>query len=351
MHPYMNIPSSSTEAPCRRSFDMSVNHDADLDDIRQTRIWDYLCRIGDSLSERAMMIPLESLCKEMGIVSDTSSVEPSNVGVLFFTDHPEQFLQGAYIDVVYKPVPTGDGMEEYHVTGPLDVQIANAMSITSRFIGDKIWKPESGLEAKRVSSYPVEAVRELLVNAVCHKSYQIPEPVRVTITPSTIEVLTYPGPDASISDEAISGNRFAEGVSRNVRIHGFLKNLGLADCCGTGIPKAVKSLKDNGSLPLMVKTDPGRTYFKAVLRIHPDFITRAMEAEDIPIEDRIMALLGSHGRMRMLDISTGLGFKGINSTVRSAIGKLMSEGKVEYLYPEAPRSPKQRICLTSDKKS
>lgn len=63
-----------------------------------------------------------------------------------------------------------------------------------------------------------------------------------------------------------------------------------------------------------------------------------------------MALLDAHGRMRMLDISTGLGFKGINSTVRSAITKLMSEGKVEYLYPDAPRSPKQRICLTSGKK-
>ncbi len=37
-------------------------------------------------------------------------------------------------------------------------------------------------------------------------------------------------------------------------------------------------------------------------------------------------------------------------TVRSAVGKLMSEGKAGYLYPEAPRSPKQRICLTSDKK-
>lgn len=340
----------STEAPCRLSFDMCVNHDADLHDIRQTRIWDYLCRIGDPLSEKAMMMPLETLCREMRLVSDTDAVEPLNIGVLFFTDHPERFLPGAYIDVVFKPVPSGDGMEEYHVIGPLDVQIANAMSITSRFIGDKIWKPEAGLKAKRVSSYPVEAVRELLVNAVCHKSYQIPEPVRVTITPSSIEILTYPGPDASISDEEIRSNRLSGGSCRNVRVHGFLKNLGLADRRGTGIPKAVESLKDNGSPPLRIITDSGRTYFKAVLRIHPDFIERAPAAEDIPIEDRIVALLEAHGRMRMLDISTSLGFKGINSTVRSAVEKLMSEGKAEYLYPEAPRSPKQRICLTSDKK-
>ncbi len=349
-HSSMNVPASPTEDSSRWSFDMSVNHDADLHDLRQTRIWDYLCRIGDPLSDTAMMMPLESLCKETGIVSGTSDVEPLNVGVLFFTDRPDQFLPGAFIDVVYKPVPSGDGMEEYHVTGPLDVQIANAMSIASRFIGEKVWKPESGLEAKRVGSYPAEAVRELLVNAVCHKSYQIPEPVRVTITPSSIEILTYPGPDASISDEEIRSNRLSEGACRNVRVHGFLKNLGLAHRCGTGIPKAVESLKDNGSPPLRIITDSGRTYFKAVLGIHPDFIRRGLAAEDIPIEDRIVALLEAHGRMRMLDISTGLGFKGINSTVRSAVGKLMSEGKAGYLYPEAPRSPKQRICLTSDKK-
>lgn len=341
---------SSTEAPCRRSFDICGNEDAVIHDLRYHRIYEYLRRTGSPLAEMAYAMPYEELCREMGMVSGPDgNLKPSNAGVLFFTERPEEFLPGACIDVVYKPVPSGDGMEEYHVTGPLDVQIENAISIASRLIG-QLWGMRAGPDAKAVASYPLVAVRELLVNAVYHKSYQIPEPVRITLTPSSIEFLTYPGPDASISDEEIRRNQLTVGACRNIRIGECLKALGYAKRCNTGIPKAVKSLSDNGSPPLEIKTDSRRTYFKAVLRVHPGFIRKSMEAERIPIEDRIMALLDAHGRMRMLDISTGLGFKGINSTVRSAIAKLMSEGKVEYLYPDAPRSPKQRICLTSDKK-
>ena len=43
--------------------------------------------------------------------------------------------------------------------------------------------------------------------------------------------------------------------------------------------------------------------------------------------------------------SAGLGYKGINRTVRSAVEELMADGRVGYLYPDSPRSPKQRICL------
>lgn len=72
---------------------------------------------------------------------------------------------------------------------------------------------------------------------------------------------------------------------------------------------------------------------------------------DAPIDEKIVSILGAEGCMRVLDLSLRLGYKGINSTVRSAIGRLMAEGAVEYLYPDAPRSPKQRVCLVSKRRS
>lgn len=334
-----------------KSFDMCINYDAKVQDLRQTRIRDYLYRVGSSLYGRSTIMPLELLCKEMRIVSGPDEdLKPLNIGVLFFTDNPEQFLVGAYVDVVYKPVPTGEGMEEYHVTGPLDIQIVNAMSIITRYIGNKIYKPLTGLEAKKVSSYPVKALRELLVNAVYHKSYEMLEPVRVTITPTSIEFLNYPGPSTSLSDEEIRNNQLTVGTYRNIRVGEYLRELDLAESRFTGIPEVVRSLAENGSPPLKIITDPGRTYFKAILGIHPDFVKTDVAGENLSVEDKIVSFLSTHGCMKMIEISSELGYKGINSTVRSAVAKLMSEGKVEYLYPDAPRSPKQRICLTSDKK-
>ena len=56
-------------------------------------------------------------------------------------------------------------------------------------------------EAIRVYNWPYRAVEEALSNAVYHRSYQIHEPITVTITPEKIEILSLPGPDRSITDD------------------------------------------------------------------------------------------------------------------------------------------------------
>lgn len=336
----------------RTPFDLCINHDASLSDLKVGRIQDFLYDVRSSLADDATDIPRERLCREMKIVSGPKEdLRPMNIGVLFFTDHPEDFIPGSYVDVVYKPVPTGERMEEYRITGPLNEQVVNSMSVISRYIGERIYKSETRLEARRISSYPVRAVRELLVNAVYHKSYEIAEPVRITISPASIEFLNYPGPSATLTDEEIRNNQLVTGIYRNVRIGEYFKELGLAESRFTGIPRVVESLKENGSPPLRIVTDPNRTYFRAILEIHPDFTAEVESTADAPIDERIVSILGAEGCMRVLDLSLRLGYKGINSTVRSAIGRLMAEGVVEYLYPDAPRSPKQRVCLVSKRRS
>ena len=49
--------------------------------------------------------------------------------------------------------------------------------------------------------FPYAAIEEALVNAVYHRSYEIREPVEVRITPEELIVLSFPGPDRSISIE------------------------------------------------------------------------------------------------------------------------------------------------------
>lgn len=96
---------------------------------------------------------------------------------------------------------------------------------------------------------------------------------------------------------------------------------------------------------MRILTDPLRTYFKAVLGIHPDFLEQAEYDDDSPIEDRIASVLRSSGCLSLREISQSLGYKGINKTVSEAVKGMISEGRLEYLIPDKPRSPKQRICL------
>lgn len=50
--------------------------------------------------------------------------------------------------------------------------------------------------------------------------------------------------------------------------------------------------------------------------------------------------------MTAQEISTMLGYSSITRNVRKEIDSLVSEGVLRYLYPDKPRSPKQRICLS-----
>ena len=50
-------------------------------------------------------------------------------------------------------------------------------------------------------NYPYAAVEEILSNAVHHRSYQIGEPINVRITPTAMEITSFPGFDRSITDE------------------------------------------------------------------------------------------------------------------------------------------------------
>lgn len=256
-------------------------------------------------------------------------------------------MGGAFVDVVYKPDQTGGGMEESTFRGPIDLRITNTLRmIESVFVRAKTYKTDRP-EAMRIYNYPIKAIRELLVNAVYHKSYEIGEPVMITITPTTIEFLNYPGPSRLLSDEDIQNNNLSVGTYRNSRVGEYLKKLKLAESRFTGIPSVVKSLESNGSPPLKIQTDPERSYFKAILRIHPDFINENRNKTDTEIlsETRILNAIKDHGCMNMTDLSTSLGYNDVSKKVRDATLKLMSDWVLEYLCHDKPRSPKQRIRL------
>lgn len=334
------------EASRNNPFDECINPDARIDDLRPSLIRDYLYRVGSDLYRKATDEPIERLADLMRIAGGPpEDRRPLNVGMMFFNDEPERFLPGAYVEVVHKPKPSGEGMSVWRFTGPVDRQIIESIRfLENTFVTERVYKTNDP-QSRRVLSYPPKAIRELLVNAVYHKSYEMREPVVVTVTPECMEFLNYPGPSPSITDEDIRNNRLNVSAYRNRRTGEYLKELELAEARFTGIPLVIESLERNGSPPLRILTDPLRTYFKAVLGIHPDFLEQAKYNNDSPIEDRIASVLRSSGCLSLREISQSLGYKGINKTVSEAVKGMISEGRLEYLIPDKPRSPKQRICL------
>lgn len=244
-----------------------------MNDLKRSRIYDYLQNINSSLLINVDNLSLNQLARNLRIADGPNEYyKPLNVGLLFFNDQPYMFFPYSQIEVVNIPDPTGYGMVERVFQGPIDVQLRNALDyIRSNVIAEKVFKVSGQAEAIRIKNYSYEAIEEFLSNAIYHKSYQIHEPITVRIESDKIEITSAPGPDRSITDEDIKNFQMRTRRYRNRRIGDFLKELHLVEGRNTGIPTAIREIKKNGSpLPIFL-TDEDRTFFSVIIPKHEAF--------------------------------------------------------------------------------
>ena len=260
-------------------FDDRPNMQAAVTDLKVNLMADYLREIGSDLYPAAEgMSPLE-LGKSLRIVRGAEeNVKPLNVRLLFFNPHPEDFFRYAWIEVVDKPDPTGQGMTEKYFKGPLHIQLREALAFIKNYVlQEKVFKLSDRAEAERHWNYPYVAIEEALANAVYHKSYRKPEPIVVTFTPDRMEINSLPGPDRSIRKADLEKFRLFAKQDRNRRIGDFLKELELAEARNTGYPAILRAVERNGSPKPIIETNASRDYFTFVLPIHKYF--RQSDAE------------------------------------------------------------------------
>nr|VFK45095.1 MAG: ATP-dependent DNA helicase RecG [Candidatus Kentron sp. TC] len=117
-------------------------------------------------------------------------------------------------------------------------------------------------------------MEEALVNAVYHRSYDgEPEPIKVYLYPNRMMIASYPGPVPGVEHRHLAPAASLPMVPlRNRRVGEFLKELGLAEGRGTGIPKVFRSMKQNGSPAPVFDFDEERTYFQVTLPAHPEYV-------------------------------------------------------------------------------
>ena len=117
-----------------------------------------------------------------------------------------------------------------------------------------------------------ESAREVLVNALFHRSYgeDSPHPTLVRITSDQIDIRSTPGPVPGIDREQLLRGATPRLVPpRNPRIGELFKEIGLAEKRLTGLGKVYQSMERIGSPPPKFYFDEQRTFFQATLFAHP----------------------------------------------------------------------------------
>lgn len=90
-------------------------------------------------------------------------------------------------------------------------------------------------------------MEEALANAVYHRAYDIREPIEVRVEKEMIEIVSFPGPDRSVTKEGLKRYKVSNRRYRNRRIGDILKELHLTEGRNTGFGKILRALEENGS--------------------------------------------------------------------------------------------------------
>ena len=115
-------------------------------------------------------------------------------------------------------------------------------------------------------------MEEALANAVYHRAYDIREPIEVRVEKEMIEIVSFPGPDRSVTKEGLKRYKVSNRRYRNRRIGDILKELHLTEGRNTGFGKILRALEENGSTKPEFETDDDHSYFISRLFVHEAFL-------------------------------------------------------------------------------
>jgi len=257
----------------RVPFDSRRALHAKVEDLRESKVREFLRDIRSGLLDEP---DTKELYRKLRIAAPVNGYDvPINVGLLFFSEDPEQWFPGARIEVVqFAGDASGDVQEERIFKGPIHEQIRDCLNYLKNLSTTHLEKVGTDIRVRGWVSYPIPALDEAIVNAVYHRGYEgINEPIKVYLYPDRMEIISYPGPVPGIQLEHLRPGASVPPVpARNRRIGEFLKELRLAEGRGTGLPKIFRAMRENGSPEPVFDFDEGRTFFRATLPAHPEYV-------------------------------------------------------------------------------
>lgn len=174
---------------------------------------------------------------------DMNRACPTSAGVLLFCSNPQHFFPGAYVQFLHFPgesfadVP----IDQAEIRGDL-FSIIREMEIRIRSIIHTAMVPDTGFREKLLPNYPEQALRELFMNAMMHRSYESNAPVRFYVFSNRIEIANAGG----LFGEASRAGFPPRNDYRNPIIAEALKVMNYVNRFGYGIARALLLLEQNG---------------------------------------------------------------------------------------------------------
>lgn len=247
-------------------YDLEIVQEASSDQFDSELIGKFLNRVR-SRRPRLRELPDTQLLEQMGVINTEGQV--TLAGLLCFSINPQRWFPSLTITFIHYPGDTEDELgstgdrflDNRRFDGPLPHALDDALTTIVREMKKR--NLIDGLIRKEIPEYPIDAVREALVNAAVHRDLSKlarGTQIQIQMFQSRLEIRNPGGLFGPVNEENIG----QPGVqaARNQHLIQILEELGPAENRGSGISTILRATREARIAPPEIKD--GRTYFRIV---------------------------------------------------------------------------------------
>ncbi|UTB32315.1 MAG: helix-turn-helix domain-containing protein [Methanobacterium sp. ERen5] len=223
------------------SWDEQILEDASFEDIDEKKLFNFLkiLRVTRNLN----LDPNTLIEEALNRLNLTKNGKLTNAAILsFWFKSSEIFLQAETQCARFKGVTTNEFEDMHNFEGNIIDQRNDALRFAEKYI--KRSAKIVGTERLEIFDYPIEAIREALTNALCHRDYRISSNVQLRIFDDRIEIWgcgPLPQP-LKIEDLKVEH----ESIRRNPLIAECFFKMGFIEKWGTGTQRIIESCIEEG---------------------------------------------------------------------------------------------------------
>jgi ATP-dependent DNA helicase RecG len=222
-------------------FETRVPPSAELSDLDPDQVQAYLEVLDLPGNENPHQLLLQRGCLKL----IDNLLKPTYAALLLFGRCPQQWVPNATILAAkFSGSLFGDRFIKQDIEGTLPEQLRKAETFAREHLRSVVRLV--GLKRQETPEYPLEAVRELLVNAVAHRDYNLQgDNIHLNIFSDRIDLQSpgvLPGP-VNLS------NLLEARFSRNAVIVQVLSDLGFVERLGYGLDRVVRVMRQNSLRP------------------------------------------------------------------------------------------------------
>ena len=316
--------------------DIRIAETTSLSQLRQDEVNEYITAVKKE-KEHTSRLSNEKISNLMGIIKDD---KPTLAGVLCFHEYPQAVFPQLCVTAVvvpgFKMGDKGEDGERFSANKRIEGTIKEMIDETMLFITRNM-REKTIIEAGQrndKTEYPIDAVREAVINALMHRDYSIHTegtPVRVLMFNDRLEIINEGGLYGKLTIDNL-GKTHTD--TRNQTLSNILEIQKVAENRYSGIP-TIRSEMAACGLPEPI-FESSRGSFTVTLK--NGFSGRMPEI--VPTEENNLIHFCKTPRSRE-EISNFLG-KTQYYAMKIFVGPLVNAGKLKMTIPERPKSSKQR---------